>query len=187
MEFPGIDVLGFAFAVIVAVIGSVTSIANNAPSRSRLLSDIEILERMMGMNVTKGELVYLAALRASISDQVKEIALPKRRYFAISTAITLILAIAFVVASYQVLYRFFMSNLFAATAFAIIAFPVGYAIGTLVSSLAISALKKKMERTDDFLKEVSREVENGMSEKGEHSADDGEDDHEPADEGEYDV
>ena len=73
MEAVQLDILGFVLAVITAIVGGSVSISTSAPSRSRILSDLEIIRRMREIGTTAEENTYLMILRASVGRQLKEL------------------------------------------------------------------------------------------------------------------
>ena len=166
----GLDVLGFAIAVVTAVAGAAMSIAANAPSRSRLLKDIEILERMSAFKTTSEEDAHLLMLRASVGRRVKKLAMPVRRYAVLSIAVMILFVIAICAVAYNIIPKeAVLSPLFVFLA-PVLSLIIGYGCGTVSANIAIKIIESRLEQTRDFLDSVLGEVNDWMPERGKHRA-----------------
>lgn len=179
-----LDLLGFALAVITAIVGGAVSIAASTPSRTRLLKDIEILERMSSLKTTGEEDAHLAMLRASIGRRLKDLVIPIKRYIALA----FLLLVAMIVALITAIYKLVPVEIGASQPFVIlftVASPfVGYALGNAASNIAFYFAEKPVKAAHDFVSTVLREEEDRMSENGEDRARGNEPYREDANEGE---
>ena len=185
MSTIDVNQLEFVLAVIVTVVGAIVTVFTSTPSRTRLLKDIEILERMSPFETTAEEKTYLLMIRASIGTRIKELALPVRRVVALSIVLLVVFVLCIFAILYAVLPLFLADPPAVAIVCIIASFPIGYALGTISARAAIAIVETKVKRTEKFVDTVLRENEDGMPESGENDADGNEPHDKKPDECEY--
>lgn len=165
-----LDLLAFILAVVTAIVGGAISIRTSTPSRDKLLKDIEILERMSEFKVTPDEKVYLLVIRSSISRQLKDLAVPTKKYVTFAVIVSAVILAVYFILLFGPIQEAVSNKLVYWVMCLVPSLPVGYLAGRIPMSLAFDVANRKYDQAKDFLREVSDEVENWMPEHCEADA-----------------
>ena len=161
----------FDYAILLTVVTTVAtaSIAAwaNAPSRNRLLKDIEIYNALKNDAIFESDFANLVRLRSSISDQLENIVIPIKRYTSLSIVISTAMLVTILVLAFTVFWNMTGNAVVDTIIRLIAAAPIGCFCGWLPSKILYTALKRREDRTMKRVMELSTKHKNRDTESNE--------------------